>query len=60
MSLLDFNGPPCSKCGIRGIHACPGKPLPPATEDEQERLRKIFENLAENHMVTTDDHDRLG
>lgn len=59
MSLLDTEGQSCSKCGISGIHACPGKPLPPTTEEEQERIRKVFEDLATNRMLDGSEHDRL-
>lgn len=28
----------CSRCGIGGLHACPGAPIPPWTEEDKERL----------------------
>lgn len=46
MGELTLNGIACSKCGISGIHACPGKPLlTPTPEDEarmENALREIF------------------
>lgn len=44
----------CSKCGIAGIHACPGKPIPPPTPEEEDRFRKrINEALMVNQYIST-------
>jgi hypothetical protein len=43
-------GQTCPRCNIGGIHACPGRPLPPPTKEEEKRLtatlQKIFYNSA--------------
>lgn len=28
----------CSRCGINGLHACPGAPIPPWTEEDKQRF----------------------
>lgn len=47
---LEIEGQSCPKCGISGIHACPGKPLPTRTPEEEARIRQVFENLAKGHV----------
>lgn len=48
-SILDQG---CSLCGIKGIYACPGHPLPPMTEEEQKALRKVFEEFEDMFAQT--------
>lgn len=57
--MLEIKGQSCPKCGISGIHACPGKPLPKPTPEEEARIRKVFENLASDHKVIDNNHERL-
>jgi hypothetical protein len=33
-----MSNPRCSKCGIAGIHACSGQPIPPWTEQQLAEL----------------------
>lgn len=47
---LEIEGQSCPKCGISGIHACPGKPLPTHTPEEEARIRQVFENLAKGQV----------
>lgn len=35
----------CAKCGIHGIHACPGKPLPKPTTEDEARLRAALRSV---------------
>lgn len=41
---MELEGIKCSRCGIGGIHACPGKPIPPPTPEQEVRFRKVFED----------------
>jgi hypothetical protein len=34
----------CPRCGISGIHACPGRVLPPPTPEEEERLTRLLQD----------------
>lgn len=40
---MEIVGQRCSKCGISGIHACPGKPLPTPTHDDKVRMRQALQ-----------------
>lgn len=52
---LEIQGQVCPKCGIGGIHACPGKPIPPMTPEEEVRLRSALDQIfrAENNLLET-------
>lgn len=57
--MMQVPGQTCPKCGISGIHACPGKPLPPPTPEDEARIRAVFENLPKVDDSTTKPHGRL-
>lgn len=54
-SVLKTTGGQCEKCGISGIHACPGAPVDPWTEQDKQRLndavKKVNEQLAKPRIV---------
>lgn len=37
--------PGCQNCGFVGIHACPGAPIPPWTEEEKAELETILDEF---------------
>lgn len=41
---------PCPKCGIAGIHACPGRHLEPPTEAQLAEFRSRVEALLKQHV----------
>lgn len=45
MGELTLTGIACSKCGISGIHACPGKPLPQPTPEDEARLHNALREI---------------
>lgn len=53
--MLELEGQYCPKCNISGIHACPGKPLPKPTPEEEARFRKVLDDLVKGDVkVNTD------
>lgn len=54
--MFDMNYP-CSKCGCTGIHACPGKPIPPISEEEAEKLYALIEILYNEEKSQKDNSD---
>lgn len=37
----------CSRCGCEGLHACPGAPIPPWTEEDKQRLSEALSKITE-------------
>lgn len=35
----------CSRCGITGIHACPGRPLPTPTPEDEARVDTALDRI---------------
>lgn len=35
----------CSVCGISGLHACPGKPLPKPTKEDKAKLSAVLSEI---------------
>lgn len=54
MSILDWQGPGCPKCGCTGLHACIGHfPAPWTPEDEarlENALREVFKQEKEANL----------
>lgn len=36
---------PCPQCGIIGIHACPGAPIPPMTPEQVKQLNSVLQGI---------------
>lgn len=53
--VTQSNFSPCLNCGTVGIHACPGAPVEPWTEQDKQRLndavKKVNEQLAKPRIV---------
>ena len=45
MTLKGLFSHPCSQCGIAGLHACPGKPIPPMTEERKKELLDALDRV---------------
>jgi len=41
----------CPLCGDPGIHACPGKPIPAPTPEDDLRLKKAIHRIKEIRML---------
>lgn len=35
----------CGKCGCKGIHACPGQPIPPWTDEKKAELKSVLDEI---------------
>lgn len=38
---------PCAICGIEGFHACPGRKIPPMTDEEKARFDAALAEMIE-------------
>lgn len=52
---MEIEGQSCPRCGISGIHACPGKPLKKPTPEDEARLRQMLKEVSEQRK--SDDRD---
>lgn len=47
----------CNKCGISGIHACTGSPIPPMSDHDRQKLNsvmnEVFPPKTDNHQINS-------
>lgn len=55
--MIDLEETACPRCNISGIHACPGKPVPPMTPEDKERFRETLKKVFKTEQEASKDND---
>ncbi len=40
----------CSRCGGSGLHACPGRPIEPMSEEKRKELIEVLKRVQESEQ----------
>lgn len=56
---MEMSGQSCPRCGISGIHACPGKPIAPPTMEQVKAFQKAIDNIFKEDVMVDEKPIRL-